>query len=283
MPRRSRGHTTTTRASRPGTSPCASNPGSRGPSARPDGSPVAGAQVVVAVKGQPVPGIYNGRLASGWQGDVVRTDRDGRFGFAKPDEGGRIVIVSDRGLARRTTGRAGSRAGRDARALGPDPRTAPGRDRGRGAPARRCGGLGAGLSRGAGGDLLHAGADRLRGPLRDGSRRAGARDGLPPVLDRRQQADAVASPGGRRRIGPDGRGDGGRRGPAGRRPVDPGRRPAGLRARARHGPAPVRAAEPGVPRRIRGLGRRPASGSGGTRSTGPRRGGRTTRGRTPMR
>ena len=68
-----------------------------------DGSPVAGAEVVVAVKGRPVPGIYNGRLAEGWQGDVVRTGPDGRFAFAKPDEGGRVVILSDRGLAQRTT------------------------------------------------------------------------------------------------------------------------------------------------------------------------------------
>ncbi len=68
-----------------------------------DGSPVAGAEIVVAVKGRPVPGIDNGRLVRGWQGDVVRTGPDGRFAFAKPDEGGRVVILSDRGLAQRTT------------------------------------------------------------------------------------------------------------------------------------------------------------------------------------
>jgi hypothetical protein len=68
----------------------------------PDGSPVSGAEVVVAVQGGPVPGIYNGRLTKGWRGDMVRTGPDGRFAFAKPDDGGRIVIVSDRGLAQRT-------------------------------------------------------------------------------------------------------------------------------------------------------------------------------------
>ncbi len=68
----------------------------------PDGSPVAGAEVVVAVKGRPLPGIYNGRLSRGWQGDVVRTGPDGRFAFAKPEQGGRVVIVSDCGLAQRT-------------------------------------------------------------------------------------------------------------------------------------------------------------------------------------
>jgi hypothetical protein len=68
----------------------------------PDGSPAAGAEVVVAAKGGPVPWIYNGRLAKGWPGDVVRTGPDGRFAFAKPDQGGRIVIVGDRGLAQRT-------------------------------------------------------------------------------------------------------------------------------------------------------------------------------------
>jgi hypothetical protein len=69
----------------------------------PDGSPVAGAEVVVADKGRPVPRIDNGRLVRGWRGDVVRTGTDGRFAFAKPDEGGRVVILSDRGLAQRTT------------------------------------------------------------------------------------------------------------------------------------------------------------------------------------
>ena len=69
----------------------------------PDGSPVSGAEIVVAVKGRPVPTIDNGRLAWGWQGDVVRTGPDGRFAFAKPDEGVRVVILSDRGLAHSTT------------------------------------------------------------------------------------------------------------------------------------------------------------------------------------
>ena len=68
----------------------------------PDGSPAAGAEVVVAPQGQPVPWIYNGRLASGWTGDVVRTGPDGRYAFAKPDAPGRVVIVSDGGLAQRT-------------------------------------------------------------------------------------------------------------------------------------------------------------------------------------
>lgn len=68
----------------------------------PDGSPVAGAEVVVAVKGRPAPRIDNGRLASGWTGDVVRTGPDGRYAFAKPDAPGRVVIVGGRGLAQRT-------------------------------------------------------------------------------------------------------------------------------------------------------------------------------------
>ena len=69
----------------------------------PDGSPVAGAEVLVVVNGRPVPAIDNGRPVWGWQGDVIRTGGDGRFAFAKPDEGARIVILSDRGLGRRTT------------------------------------------------------------------------------------------------------------------------------------------------------------------------------------
>jgi hypothetical protein len=68
----------------------------------PDGSPVAGADVVIAVKGQPAPSIYNGRLSEHWQGDDVRTGPDGRFAFAKPEPGGRIVVLNDHGLARRT-------------------------------------------------------------------------------------------------------------------------------------------------------------------------------------
>jgi hypothetical protein len=68
----------------------------------PDGSLAAGAEVVVAVKGQPVPGIHNGRLAEDWNGDSIRTGPDGRYAFARPDAGGRVVIVSDRGLAQRT-------------------------------------------------------------------------------------------------------------------------------------------------------------------------------------
>ena len=67
-----------------------------------DGSPDAGATVVVAVRGGPMPRIGNGRPLPGWSGDAVRTGPDGRYGFPRPDAGGRVVIVGDRGLAQRT-------------------------------------------------------------------------------------------------------------------------------------------------------------------------------------
>ncbi len=51
----------------------------------PDGSPAAGAEILVAVKGRPLPGIYNGRLVEGWRGEIVRTAPDGRYAFARPE------------------------------------------------------------------------------------------------------------------------------------------------------------------------------------------------------
>ncbi len=68
----------------------------------PDGAPAAGAEILVALKGQPRPSIYNGRLVDGWRGEIIRTDRDGRYGFARPEAPGRIVLLAPSGMAQRT-------------------------------------------------------------------------------------------------------------------------------------------------------------------------------------
>ena len=247
----------------------------------PDGSPVAGAEVVVAVKGQPAPGIYNGRLAQGWQGDVVRTGPDGRFAFAKPDQGGRIVVVSDRGLAQRTP---------DELAAEPVVTLEPwGRIRGQLRVGTTVG------PRRIVGAVVWEPDDRGEPVVSFTARALTDAEGR-FLLDRVAPGHAMvfrphwladgtfvslASPGGRCRIGPDGRGPDGGRGPAGRRPRDPGRRPAVLRSRVRHGPAPARAAGPRVSRGLRGVGPLRSSERGGTHSTRPRRDGSTTSGPTP--
>ena len=93
-----------------------------------DGSPVAGAEVVVAVNGQPAPGIDNGRPAP----RLARRRR--------PDGAGRAVCLRearsggpDHRPERSRPGRAhdrraGRRTRRGARALGPGRGTGPGRD-----------------------------------------------------------------------------------------------------------------------------------------------------------
>ncbi len=77
-------------------------PWSKGTVRAPDGSPAAGAEILVALKGQPRPSIYNGRLVDGWRGEIVRADRDGRYGLARPEAPGRIVLLAPSGMAQRT-------------------------------------------------------------------------------------------------------------------------------------------------------------------------------------